>query len=117
MFYKDIPKKEIPENIKQIYKYQVKPYIGQLVLDGHSIVKLVGMLRDDKQDGEWCVRLLTFPAPYYFHNLREVSDTSLLCADIIPLKGILPKKTYNKLVKSWKMNEEHCPYSKDWTVY
>lgn len=112
MFYHEIPDEEIPEDIKRLYYYKVKDYIGQLVLDGHMVVRLAGIIRDDKTDGEWCVRFLTFPSQYYFNIYKEVQDSSILCADVIPLKGIITN--YEKLEESWKMNEERCPYTKDW---
>jgi hypothetical protein len=117
MFYQDIPKDQINDpQIDKIYE-RVKPYIGQLVLDGHSVVRFIGLLRDDAFDGEWCYRLVSFPSPWYRSRLGEVADHSVLACPIIPLKGRITDEEYDDLESSWAMNLERCPYSKDHTVY
>lgn len=116
MFYNQIPKEEIPQDIQELYERDIKPYIGQLVLDGHQVVRLVDLIRDDQFDGEWCYRYLIFPAPYYWkcNHGSEVSDPSVLIMHPIPLKGFISDKEYDELERVWKLNEERCPYSKDW---
>lgn len=117
MFYNQIPKEEIPTDIQELYERDIKPFKGQLVLDGHQVVRLVDLIRDDQFDGEWCYRYLIFPSLYHrIHNHgKEVSDPSCLIMHPIPLKGYLPDETYEELERVWKMNEECCPYSKDWS--
>jgi hypothetical protein len=110
MFYKDIPKKEIPDDIKKIYLKDVKPYKGQLVIYNHEVVELVDLLRDDAVDQEWCYRVLHFPS----QNTHQVSDCSIICGKVIPLKGVISAKDYKDMVWSWRMNEEIFPYRKDY---
>jgi hypothetical protein len=124
MFYEQIPINEIAPDVQECYEKKVKPYIGQLVLDGHEVVKLLGLIRDDDFDGEWCYRFLVFPSEYYWRradwredHLRECIDPSILCTTVIPLKGRITDDEYDRLEDQWKMNEEGCPYSKDWTKY
>jgi hypothetical protein len=111
MFYKQIPKKEIPKDIQQYYTYMVKPYKGQLVIVDHVVVKLVDLIRDDGFDGEWCLRFLHFPSA----TPPQVTDQSIIACHVVPLKGIIRKIDYRKLVKSWKMNEPYYPYSRDYS--
>jgi len=114
MFYENYPIEEIPNDIREIYERDVKPYIGQLVLNGHEVVRLAGMTLAG--DGEWCYRYMIFPSFYYWNQNRkqEICEPSLLIMHPIPLKGVLPDETYDELERVWKMNEERCPYSKDW---
>lgn len=115
MFYNQIPKEEIPQDIQELYERDIKPYIGQLVLNGYQVVRLAGLIRDDDFDGEWCYRYLMFPSKKYWQvNNCEVSEPSILIMHPIPLKGFLPDKVYDELERVWKINEERCPYSKDW---
>lgn len=111
MFYNQIPKKDIPKDIQQYYKYKVKPYKGQLVIVDHVVVKLIDLIRDDKFDGEWCLRLLHFPSA----TPPQVTDQSIIACHLVPLKGIITTRDYNRLVNSWKINEPYYPYSKDWS--
>jgi hypothetical protein len=111
MFYKQIPKSEIPKDIQRYYKYRVRPYIGQLVIVDHEVVKLVDLIRDDKVDGEWCLRLLHFPSS----TPPQVTDQSIIACHFTILKGFIRSVDYRKLVKSWKMNEPYHPYTKDWS--
>ncbi len=126
MFYEQIPLESISEDIQKCYEEEVKPYKGQLVLHGVEVFRLVGLLRDDKSDGEWCYRFLVFPSDYY--KLRqhwdlksedkiECCDPSIICGKITPLKGFIKDEDYEALEWMWKMNEERCPYQKDWTIY
>lgn len=110
MFYKEISKKEIPMAIKDCYK-TVKSYKGQLVIYNHEVVKFVDIIRDDKFDSEWCYRILHFPS----QHPPQVSDSSILCGKIIPLKNVIKNKEYKKLVEQWDMNEEKFPYNKDYS--
>lgn len=43
-----------------------------------------------------------------------MSDPSVLIMHPIPLKGFISDKEYDELERVWKLNEERCPYSKDW---
>lgn len=110
MFYKDIPKKEVPDDIKEIYLRDVKPYKGQLVIHNHEVVELVDMLRDGDFDSEWCIRVLHFPS----HDNHHVSDVSIICGKVIPLKGVISPKDYKDMKWSWKKNEEIFPYKRDY---
>ncbi len=111
MFYKQIPKKEVPKDIQQYYTYRVKPYIGQLVIVDHVVVKLVDLIRDDGFDGEWCLRLLHFPSA----TPPQVTDQSIIACHVIPLKGVISRRDYKHMWNSWKMNEPYYPYAKDYT--
>jgi hypothetical protein len=110
MFYKDINKKEIPKDIRQIYEYKVKPIKGQLVIVNHEVVKLVDLIRDDEVDGEWCYRLLHFPSK----TPPQVTDISIICVRIIPLKGVISKKDYKQMMHAWEINEPYHPYAKNY---
>jgi hypothetical protein len=111
MFYKQIPKSEIPDDIRKYYTYRVKPYKGQLVIVNHEVVKLLDLIRDDEVDGEWCLRLLHFPS----NTPPEVTDMSIICAHVVPLKGVISRKDYKRLWDSWEMNEPYYPYKKDYS--
>lgn len=126
MFYKDIPVEQIPQDVRECYKREVEPYIGQLVIFHHKVYRLLGLIRDDKFDGEWCYRLLVFPSEYEWRRehwdlkndgMTQVIDPSILCGIITPLKGFIPNNHYENLEDSWKMNEGICPYSKDYSKY
>jgi hypothetical protein len=107
MFYKQISKSEIPKDIQEYYKYKVKPYIGELVIVDHEVVKLLDLIRDDKFDGEWCLRLLHFPS----NKLPQVTDQSIIACRIIPLKGVISRRDYKHLWNTWEMNEKIFPYN------
>ena len=112
MFYKDIPADEIPDDIKIFYIHEVMPIKGELIIMDHEVVKLVDLIRDDKFDREWCVRLLHFPNSIRSH---EVTDHSLVYCNIIRLRGFISNANYKKLVEDWEINEPYFPYSKDWS--
>lgn len=112
MFYEQIPIDEIPKNIVKLYN-KVKPFIGQLIINNCEIYRFVGILRDDKFDGEWCYRILHFPS-FNSENDTQVSDSSILCGTIIPLKGFIGASSYKEMERLWKLNEERCPYKKDY---
>lgn len=107
MFYKEIPKKEI----QQYQTYRVKPYKGQLVIVDHVVVKLIDLIRDDDFDGEWCLRLLHFPSS----TPPQVTDQSIIACRVIPLKGVISRRDYKHMWNSWKMNEPHYPYARDYS--
>lgn len=123
MFYEQISKEEISDDIKQCYE-EVRHYIGQLVIHNHKVYRFLGLLRDDKADGEWCYRLLVFPSEWEWRRAHwkmegqtQCIDPSILCGKIISLKGHIKDKYYDEMEEQWKMNEERCPYSKDYTKY
>lgn len=112
MFYEQIPISEIPKNIVKLYK-KVKPFIGQLIINNCEVYRFAGILRDDKFDGEWCYRLLHFPC-FHDENDRQVTDSSILCGTIIPLKRFIKTSNYKEMEHLWKINEERSPYKKDY---
>lgn len=109
MFYKQIPKKEIPDDIKSLFK-QVKSCKGQLVIYNHEVVEFVDIIRDDKFDGEWCYRVLHFPS----QTPPSVSDSSILLGKIIPLKSVLKREDYKRMLTEWQMNESKFPYNRNY---
>lgn len=111
MFYKDIPADEINDNMKKFYIHEVMPIKGELIIVNHEVVKLVDLIRDDKFDGEWCIRLLHFPRA----TPPQVTDQSLVFCNMIRLKGVISDSDYQELNEDWDRNEPYYPYTKDWS--
>lgn len=79
------------------FQEEVKPFIGQLVLDWYEVVLLAGTSQD-----EW---------DYYhtFVRYRGKVVQSTAVGTFYPLKGVLPDKQYKELVRIWNLNnsDEH----------
>ena len=76
------------------FQAEVEPFLGQLVLDNYDVVLLQGTSKD-----QWD----------YYHVFvhfkgRVVHSTSV--GIFYPLKGVLPDKQYNELVRVWNLNND-----------
>lgn len=79
------------------FKQETEPFFGQLVLNHFEVVLLQGTSQD-----AW---------DYYhaFVHFKGQIVHSTAVGTFYPLKGVLPDKQYNELVRVWNLNnsEEH----------
>jgi len=81
--FKD-PKPEILEFIEK--------HKGELLLDFHEVVRLVGF--DEDEDDYY----------YVLHSLRSGKYLESCVGSLCPLKGFIPDKEYNELVRVFDLN-------------
>lgn len=85
---------------EEVLKY--KKYEGTLVLDLFEVVLFVGVI-----DG-----IENYDDEFYFSTLKpngymekEINVLISPLSGIVPLKGVLPKKEYRRLVNVWNLNQ------------
>jgi hypothetical protein len=80
------------DNLKILTKF-VNQHKGELCLDLDRVVRLIGFIDD--------------PEDYFFDTIDlHGKKTWISCVGtLIPLKGILPDRTYRRLNKVFKMND------------
>lgn len=78
---------------KKLLIAEVKKMKGQLVLDCFKVVRLDGWAEDD-DDYYWVL-----------YDLKTGTYWSSFVGAIYPLKGVLPKKTYDYLTYIFKLND------------
>lgn len=76
----------------QEFQKEIEPHIGQLVLHFYDVVLLLGASED-----QW---------DYYYVLVHEGGKEvhATVVSSYYPLKGVLPDKQYNELVRVWNLN-------------
>lgn len=74
------------------FKQETAPYFGQLVLNHYEVV----LLRDTSVD--------EYDYYHVFMRFGGKAVLSTAVASFWPLKGVLPAKQYNELVRVWNLN-------------
>ena len=85
-------------NALQKEKEQYATFINTLVLHHFRVVRLIEIFEDEEDI--W-YKLEAFPM---IGNLRIINSSVLI--PIVPLKGVLPDKEYNEMVRIWNINKQ-----------
>jgi len=88
-------KESIMDDNKQKFLKFVEDHDGELVIDFFKVEKLIGFAEDDEDY-------------YYIVKGIEGFEQWVSCVmDLIPLKGVLPEDSYNRLLKVFELNQDN----------
>jgi hypothetical protein len=87
-------KESIMDDNKSMFLEFVKEHDGELVIDFFRVEQLVGFAEDDED--------------YYYivKGIEGIEQWVSCVMDLIPLKGVLPEDSYNRLLKVFELNQE-----------
>ena len=87
----------LPEQRREIWEKRIKPALGEIVLDGFDIVRLVGLAEDERDF-------------YYIYIVPHMGYVFSSCVGgYVRLKGFIDDKDYERESSIFDLNMQYWP--------